>query len=328
MTAPEQKKPEQTRAVSTIRTGGHVAAVVPQSISEIWHVAKGVVASGLAPKSLGKGQDQVSAVAITIMAGMELGLKPMVALRSFTVINGRPALYGDGLIAVVRMSGKAKSVRTGCFADQNGNLVGWCEAERADTGESSRVEFTQEDAVRAGLWQDQPFIDKEVWENRQKVIKKNQPNDSPWYRYPKRMLAWRAAGYCLRELFGDVLGGIRDEYEEREIAEAHFEEMQIASNEPPPPPDEENATDVEPFDAAAFATEIIEQIGKADDEAALVLFWEERRVDAMLEDHPSLLDECYEARNARLAMFEDTPEPEAPPTEDDDGQGSLIPDED
>jgi len=300
-TAPRQQ-------VASLRTGNHVAAIVPTSIAEIWQVAKGVVASGLAPKNLGNGDDKASAVAITIMAGMELGLKPMVALRSFTVINGKPALYGDGLINVVRGSGKVKRLKTGC-EERDGQLVGYCEAERLDTGESSRVEFTEADAIQAGLWSPEPLIRKEVWENRVKVWKDNQPNDAPWHRFPKRMLAWRAAGYCLRELFGDVLGGIRDEFEEREIAEATFEEVaprQVGRNEPPAPPEEveEEATDIEAFDPAAFTESVIAAVGNIADEEALIAWWEAEAVDAKLEGHDDLLNDVYAARDKRLAQFE------------------------
>lgn len=96
---------------------GQVTAIIPQSIEDVFRVAKGVVQSGLAPDALVKGKDAdqaAMAVAVAIMSGAELGLKPMVALRSFTVINGKPALYGDGLINVVRQSGKAAYLRTGC----------------------------------------------------------------------------------------------------------------------------------------------------------------------------------------------------------------------
>jgi hypothetical protein len=215
--------------------GGQVVAVVPQSIEEIFRVAKGVVQSGLAPYALTGKTDTVeqmnkatSAVAIVIMAGAELGLPPMVALRSFTAINGRPALYGDGLINVVRRSKQAKKIEVGFMPGKDEELGddarGYCFAIRADTGEEKRVEFSVRQAKRAGLWQDDPIIkNKEVWEydeakGKRAPKKKDVPNDSPWYRYPERMLGWRAAGFCLRELFGDVLGGITDDWEAREIA--------------------------------------------------------------------------------------------------------------
>jgi len=297
----------QSRAVATLRTGGQVAAIVPQSIAEVWQVAKGVVAAGLAPKSLGKPEkdDVVAAVAITIMAGAELGLKPMVSLRSFTVINGKPALYGDGLINVVRGSGKVKKLRTGCD-ERDGELVGWCEAERLDTGESSRVEFSQADAIQAGLWSPEPLIRKEVWVDRQKVWRDNQPNDAPWHRFPKRMLAWRAAGYCLRELFGDVLGGIRDEFEEREIEEAQFEEVpqQRVRNDPPAPPAEpEDAIDIEAFDLDAFMNKIADACMAAETEEALIEAWDALDVESTLTDTPDALAEAFEIRNKGLSRF-------------------------
>jgi hypothetical protein len=263
--------------------GGEVMAIVPQSFEETFRVARAVVAAGLAPAALiGKktGDDAASAVSVCIMSGAELGLKPMVSLRSFTVINGKPALYGDGLINVVRQSGKAKMLNIG-FTKNNRSLLraagvlpsaedekefpgcteeayqaltedertfGFCEAERSDTGEKKTIVFTVDDAKRAGLWDDRPLVKKKVWENGQPVFKDNQPNDAPWYRFYKRMMGWRAAGYCLRELFGDVLGGIRDEYEAREIADADGMRDVTPSTErkppaPPKPPEEPASAD-------------------------------------------------------------------------------------
>ena len=123
--------------------GGQVMAIIPQTFEETWRVAKAVYVAGLAPAALiGKlvDDDAISAVAVSIMSGAELGLKPMVSLRSFTVINGKPALYGDGLINVVRQSGRVAYLRTGCDT-VNDQMVGWCEAKRSDTGEDKRKEL-------------------------------------------------------------------------------------------------------------------------------------------------------------------------------------------
>ncbi|WP_116654386.1 hypothetical protein [Pelagibacterium sediminicola] len=307
---------QQSGNLPTLRGGGQVTAIIPQSLDEVFRVAGGVLKSGLAPYALvGKKSDEEakSAIAIVIMSGAELGLKPMAALRSFTVINGKPALYGDGLINVVRQSGRVAYLRTGC-EERNGQLVGYCEAKRSDTGEESRVEFSQDDAVRAGLWQDEPFIRKQVWENRQQVWKDNVPNDSPWFKYPKRMLAWRAAGYCLRELFGDVLGGIRDEFEAREIVDAEFEEVQSAPVPPSPPsppsppapsdaprPDEpaEAVTGVH-FDLESFLGELEEVLAGADSEDIVIEVWDSFDVEATLTDDEDALQRAFDLRNARL----------------------------
>ncbi|WP_320196266.1 hypothetical protein RMR10_004430 [Agrobacterium rosae] len=302
--------------------GGHVMAIVPQTFEETFRVAKAVYLGGLAPSALvGKleGDAAISAVTVAIMSGAELGLKPMVALRSFTVINGKPALYGDGLINVVRQSGKVAYLRTGCEV-RDGQMIGWCEAKRNDTDEDKRVEFSQEDAIRAGLWQTEAVVTK--WN---KWDKKNEqkPNDSPWWRFPQRMLAWRAAGYCLRELFGDVLGGIRDEFEAREIADA--EDMRdITPNDrrsppmppspPEPPVEDAEVTDVteeetvdshpeSPIDPTEFFQELEEQMAGAMDEATVEEVWSSLDPDGNFDGDDINLDIAHKIKQRRLAQI-------------------------
>lgn len=311
--------------VPTLSGGGNVMAIVPQSFEDTMRISRAVVASGLAPAALiGKlaGDDAAAAVAVAIMSGAELGLKPMVSLRSFTVINGRPALYGDGLINVVRMSGKVAYLRTGCET-RDGKMVGFCEAKRLDTGEEKRVEFSQDNAIRARLWDDRATVKKQVWENGQKVWRDNVPNDAPWYRFPERMLAWRAAGYCLRELFGDVLGGIRDEFEAREIADV--EEMRDvtpsaeAKPTPPKPPkppappvaktiEAEAAPMVEDdgaFDLGAFLENIETSLSGAKDEASVEEIWTDFDAPAVLESegHADMIDAAFSIKTRRLALL-------------------------
>ncbi|CAD7023295.1 phage recombination protein Bet [Pseudorhizobium endolithicum] len=313
---------------ATLSAGGQVMAIVPQTFEETMRVSRAVVASGLAPSALiGKltGDDAAAAVAVAIMSGAELGLKPMVSLRSFTVINGKPALYGDGLINVVRMSGKVAYLRTGCD-EVNGKLIGYCEAKRSDTGEEKRVEFSQDDATRARLWDDRATVKKQVWENGQKVWRDNVPNDAPWYRFPKRMLAWRAAGYCLRELFGDVLGGIRDEFEAREIAEAEGmrditppaeTENKPTPPKPPKPPappssttiDAEPARDGQPaesdFDLGGYLEEIETALAGAKDEASVEEIWNDFDAPATLETegHADMIETAFAIKTRRLALL-------------------------
>lgn len=217
----EQQTAEPVKKLPVTQLGGRVNAVVPQSVDDIWRVANMVSAAGLAPQALIEGKqanEAVSAIAIAIMSGAELGLPPMVALRSFTVINGRPALWGDGLLAVVRASGKAKIIESGVRGDEE-NPEGYCISVRADTGERRESTFSKADAVKADLW-----------------ISGNSPK--PWAKYPKRMLERRAIGMCLRDLYADVLGGIRDEYEAADMPpeNASYEPVQAAPT--PPNPDD------------------------------------------------------------------------------------------
>lgn len=309
--------------VPALAAGGNVLAIIPQNFEETFRIARAVVASGLAPASLiGKktGDDAASAVAVCIMSGAELGLKPMVSLRSFTVINGKPALYGDGLINVVRQSGKVAFLKTG-HEMRDGQMIGFCFAKRNDTGEESRVEFSQAEAERAGLWDDRPLVRKQIWENNQRVWKEGQPNDAPWYRYPQRMIGWRAAGYCLRELFGDVLGGIRDEFEAREIADT--EEMRditpaerAAPPKPPAPPipptakviegeQDQPVSDAE-FDLGSFLEELETSLATAKDSASAAEIWTDYDAPAVLESngHADMIDTAYAIRDRAYLKLE------------------------
>ena len=63
----------ESRAVAPLNVGGHVGAIIPQSIEEMWRVGTMVVRAGLAPHALvdKKGhEDAVSAVCTAIMAGV------------------------------------------------------------------------------------------------------------------------------------------------------------------------------------------------------------------------------------------------------------------
>ncbi|MCC0052123.1 MAG: recombinase RecT [Rhodobiaceae bacterium] len=307
--------------IPTLAGGAQVVAIVPRTFEETFRVARAVVASKLAPAALiGKleGDDAASAVAVAIMSGAELGLKPMVALRSFTVINGKPALYGDGLINVVRQSGKVAYLRTGSD-ERNGKLVGWCEAKRNDTDEDKRVEFSQDDAERAGLWQTEAIVTK--W-NKFERRNEQKPNDSPWWRFPQRMLAWRAAGYCLRELFGDVLGGIRDEFEAREMVD--FDGIRdvtpsapsTSSLNPPSPPKApvdgldtidaaEKSSSEQGFDLGEFLEELETSLASAKDEAEVEEIWTDYDAAAVLETegHADMIDAAHAIKMRALAKL-------------------------
>ncbi|QJS27429.1 hypothetical protein [Rhizobium ruizarguesonis] len=347
--------------VPTLSGGGNVLAIVPQTFEETMRIGRAVVASGLAPSALiGKltGDDAAAAVAVAIMSGAELGLKPMVSLRSFTVINGRPALYGDGLINVVRMSGKVAYLRTGFAKDdmkllrdagvlpseeselaqpgitakafaalsQDERTFGYCAAKRSDTGEEKTVIFSIADAKHARLWDDRATVRKQVWENGSKIWKDDQPNDAPWYRFQKRMLAWRSAGYCLRELFGDVLGGIRDEFEVREIAEAEAMrditplaesvESKPTPPKPPKPPAPPSAKTIEaepdekPSEASEFVLgdfldEIETAVAGAKDEADVEEIWNDFDAPAVLETegHADMIEAAFAIKTRRLAQL-------------------------
>ena len=164
-------------------TIGESGVVRPKSMAEVWCLASMICDGGLAPKG-----DNKSAVAIKITLGLEVGLSYMSAVANICVINGRPAMFGDMPLAVVRGSGLLEDFKEVEIGERETDSYGWtCSAKRKDTGEERSQTFTLGMARRAKL------LDKA----------------GPWTEHRERQCMWRARTWLLRDLFGDVLKGFR-----------------------------------------------------------------------------------------------------------------------
>ncbi len=147
--------------------------------------AKAVIASGLAPKSF----QTAEGVLIAVQMGAEIGLPPMAALQNIAVINGKPGVYGDVGIALLRAKGF--------------DIEQVCDGNRATctiTHPRQKAvvrSFTVEDAKKAQLWGKQ----------------------GPWSQYPSRMLSWKAFWWAARDAAADVLKGVGGVEEIRDIPE-------------------------------------------------------------------------------------------------------------
>jgi hypothetical protein len=122
---------------------------------------------------------------VCIQWGMEMGLAPMQALQNIAVINGKPSVYGDAMMALVQASPVCDGVEETIEDETTSNPVAVCVARRKGRA-AVTVRFSVEDAKRAGLWGKQ----------------------GPWQAYPKRMLQMRARGFALRDAYPDVLKGL------------------------------------------------------------------------------------------------------------------------
>lgn len=175
---------EQPPKLPTIQAGGAVRAIVPQDFDSAWRIANAVTKAGMAPKGL----ESAERAMVAILHGLEVGLTPMNALQSIAVVNGRPTIWGDGAIGLVRASGLAEFIDETIVAEKVGDgtqLVAICRAKRKNEPVIER-RFSQADAVAAGLW----------------------GKAGPWTQYPKRMLQLRARAFALRDGWADVLKGL------------------------------------------------------------------------------------------------------------------------
>jgi hypothetical protein len=183
--------------------GGGVLPIIPTTFEEVWRIAGAVTQSGLAPK----GADTQEKASVIILHGLEVGLAPMTALQSIAVINGKPSLYGDGALAVVRASGLLEKFSERLVAEP---MSASCTVKRRGEAALTRT-FSWADAVKAGL----------------------ASKPGTWQQYPNRMLQMRARAFALRDAFADVMKGIGI----REEIEDIVPDLDLVPPPPPPPPE-------------------------------------------------------------------------------------------
>ena len=82
--------------------------LAPKNLSEAMEYAKIIASSGMVPKSF---QGRPGDVLVAVQMGVELGLPPTQALQNIAVINGRPSLWGDAVLAIVKGSPVCDYVR-------------------------------------------------------------------------------------------------------------------------------------------------------------------------------------------------------------------------
>jgi hypothetical protein len=154
-----------------------------ETIDELERIAKVYAASGMMPRGL----DTAAKVAVCIQAGAELGLAPFQSTQAIAIVNGRPTLWGDALLAVVRASPLCEWIREMPSVDESGKVTGYaCTTQRRGEPEPVTRRFTLDDAKNAGL----------------------AGKSGPWRDYPARMLQMRARAFCLRDVYADLLRGI------------------------------------------------------------------------------------------------------------------------
>src|SRR3954469_3518650 len=108
-----------------LTAGARPMAIVPKSMDEAYRLAKAIILSGTAPR----GVTTPEACMIAIMHGLEIGLAPLTALQRISVINGRPTLWGDGAMSLVRGSGLCEYVNERVEGEGEGTTA-ICEVQR------------------------------------------------------------------------------------------------------------------------------------------------------------------------------------------------------
>lgn len=174
-----EKIESQAVAIRAEREASQAPAAILPSPGE-WEatmrMAQTIAGTTFVPKAY-RGNPE--AVVAGILYGREIGLGPMQALQKVHIIDGKPSLAAEEMLAQMRRRGlmilKSELTMERAFIH----------ARRSDTGEEAEVEWTLQDAIDAGL-----------------TSKDN------WSKYRKDMLWARCVGRLCRQLGSDMVGGM------------------------------------------------------------------------------------------------------------------------
>jgi hypothetical protein len=220
----------------------------PGSLPEAMQYAEAISKAGNLPKGY---QGKPADILVAICHGAEIGLSPYESMNGIAVINGRPTLWGDAMLALaIGHPDCVDIIETFDEASQKAT----CTVKRR--GRSDTVQtFSIVDAKKAGL------------ANKQ----------GPWTQYPRRMLQMRARSWALRDSFADALRGIqmREEVEDTDDREAKsngavaaiVERAKASAAPEPKAPDIEDAEIVD--DSKPTLADILRGFKMAETEAEL-----------------------------------------------------------
>jgi RecT family len=193
---------EKKKAADLIKFGA-----MPETLGAAWLMANIYAKSEMIPKDYrGRPHD---ILAVWDMAS-RFGFGPLQALQTIANINGRPGVWGDGVLAICQSSPK--------YRDHDEYfLVG---GKRREVHEGlSNAELQQDDTKGVSLFyvkdREKPYGESFSIADAKRAGLTNK-RDTPWQTYPARMLIWRARGFSARDAFPAELRGLKSAEELRD----------------------------------------------------------------------------------------------------------------
>jgi len=156
------------------------------STSELWEIAQRVFKAGVCPPDV----RTVEAAFAVMLAGAELGAKPMQALRSVSIVKGKLSLTADFTVALCVRSPVCEWMRCVETTPERATY----ETQRRGHPAPSRLTWTIAQAQAAGL-----------------------ASSQTWRAHPAAMLRARCASALARSVYPDLVAGVYDPDEAAEI---------------------------------------------------------------------------------------------------------------
>lgn len=180
--------------------------IEPASMEEAWQYAQRLSNSQFVPdqfKSNQQNGDQTANVFFACQYGARLGFDPLLAVQNIAVVNGKPSVYGDMMLAICQASPQFEY----CTESYDEKTMTWtCKCKRKSSPYATVRTFGINDAIQAHyvVMGANGELKKQKWKNGQWVDDKF----SPWVTNPKRMLQMRARSFALRDTFASELKGL------------------------------------------------------------------------------------------------------------------------
>tara|TARA_R100001377_G_scaffold23690_2_gene12806 strand:- start:542 stop:1486 length:945 start_codon:yes stop_codon:yes gene_type:complete len=194
-----------------------ISVLEPTNLTEAMAFAEVLSKSGMVPANF---QGKPANVLVAIQWGYELGLAPMQALQNISVINGKPSIWGDSMLALVKAHPAFRGIKEVIEGD-----TAICEIKREMAGgeiETTTSTFSIDEAKRAGLL----------------------GKSGPWQLYPQRMLKLRARGFGLRDSFPDAIKGLITTEEAHDFPDKATGVPSLAPEKPPSIVGAQTATEI------------------------------------------------------------------------------------
>lgn len=175
---------------------GQIDYLSGDALNRAFGNAKVIARSDLVPETY---HNKPENVLIAIDMASRTGFSLMQIMQNLYIVRGRPSWSGSFCMSAIKACGRYEKVKYVVIGDSpaSRDFGVYVQAVDKSTGEMVRGVTVTWDMVKAEGWDSKP--------------------GSKWKTMPEAMFKYRAAAFFARTECPEVLQGVRDEYEQRDI---------------------------------------------------------------------------------------------------------------
>lgn len=250
----------------------------PKSFDEAMRFAELIAESEFCPSAFRR---KAGDVLCAMQFANEIGLSPMQGLQNIAVINGKPSIYGDAALAIVRSHPAFVSIdeREPNEALAKGEALCTITVQAKDGTRSITRRFTTADAKAAGLLGKQ----------------------GPWSQYPGRMMQMRARSWAMRDALPEALKGMSVAEESMDIIETTVRTLPTTTAPSLPAPEQSIDVPIEPTVAPLKVDDFADRFSECSTAEQVKSIANEIRALKVDDATRATLAKAYSAAMARVS---------------------------